>query len=104
LAEIKEFIESLGFQVNKGKNRKLLDGKEIDLIVEDTNICIEYDGEQHFMHVSIYGGEEKFKQQQINDRIKNKYCEKNGIELLRISYKISGYQKISEEIKKYLGV
>ncbi len=42
--EIKEFIESLGFQVNKGKNRKLLDGKEIDLIVEDTNICIEYDG------------------------------------------------------------
>jgi hypothetical protein len=42
--EIKEFIESLGFQVNKGKNRKLLDGKEIDLIVENTNICIEYDG------------------------------------------------------------
>lgn len=42
--EIKEFIESLGFQVNKGKNRKLLEGKEIDLIIEDTDICIEYDG------------------------------------------------------------
>jgi len=43
-SEIKEFVESLGFQVNKGKNRKLLYGKEIDLIIDDTNICIEYDG------------------------------------------------------------
>ena len=42
--EVKEFIESLGFNVSKGKNRKLLDGKEIDLIIDDTNICIEYDG------------------------------------------------------------
>ena len=42
--EIKEFIESFGFITNKGKNRKLLDGKEIDLIIEGTNICIEYNG------------------------------------------------------------
>ena len=42
--EIKEFIESIGFMVNKGKNRKLLDGKEIDLIIDGTNICIEYNG------------------------------------------------------------
>jgi hypothetical protein len=42
--EIKEFIESIGFITSKGKNRKLLDGKEIDLIVDGTNICIEYNG------------------------------------------------------------
>ena len=42
--EIKEFIESLGFEVSKGKNRKLLDGKEIDLIIDNTDICIEYNG------------------------------------------------------------
>lgn len=42
--EIKEFIESVGFIVNKGKNRKLLEGKEIDLIIDGTNICIEYNG------------------------------------------------------------
>ena len=35
-SEIKDFIESLGFCVNKSKNRKLLDGKEIDLIIEKT--------------------------------------------------------------------
>jgi len=42
--EIKEFIKSLGFIVGKSKNRKLLDGKEIDIVVEGTNICIEYNG------------------------------------------------------------
>ena len=42
--EIKEFIESLGFIVGKSKNRKLLDGKEIDIVIEGTNICIEYNG------------------------------------------------------------
>ena len=75
-----------------------------DFYLPDYNICIEYDGEQHYRPVSIYGGEKKFKQQQINDNIKNEYCKKNGIELIRISYKISGYQKISEEIKKHLEV
>lgn len=43
-SEVKEYIESLGFKVNKGKNRTLLDGKEIDLIIDDVKICVEYDG------------------------------------------------------------
>ena len=42
--EIRDFIESLGFQTDKGKNRKLLDGKEIDVIINGTNLCIEYNG------------------------------------------------------------
>lgn len=42
--EIKEFIESLGFDVVKGKNRKLLVGKEIDLLIPELNIGIEYNG------------------------------------------------------------
>jgi hypothetical protein len=42
--EVKEFIESLGFDVDKYKNRKLLDGKEIDLVIEDYKLCIEYNG------------------------------------------------------------
>jgi hypothetical protein len=42
--EIKEFIEGLGFEVYKGKNRKLLEGKEIDLIIPELKIAIEYNG------------------------------------------------------------
>ena len=42
--EIKEFIEGLGFEIYKGKNRKLLEGKEIDLIIPELKIAIEYNG------------------------------------------------------------
>jgi len=42
--EIREFIESLGFETEKGSNRKLLNGKEIDVMVKGTNILFEYNG------------------------------------------------------------
>ena len=42
--EIKDFIKNLGFKVEKGRNRKLLNGKEIDLIIPDVKITIEYNG------------------------------------------------------------
>lgn len=42
--EIKNFIEDLGFKVEKSKNRKLLNGKEIDITIPDLKIAIEYDG------------------------------------------------------------
>jgi very-short-patch-repair endonuclease len=42
--EIKNFIKELGFEVEKSKNRKLLNGKEIDLIIPIVKLAIEYDG------------------------------------------------------------
>lgn len=42
--EIKEFIKELGFITEKSKNRKLLNGKEIDIIIPELKIAIEYNG------------------------------------------------------------
>lgn len=55
------------------------------------NICIEYDGIQHFIPVDFAGKGEawankQFKQVQHNDQIKNIYCKENDITLLRIKY------------------
>ena len=47
---------------------------------------IEYDGEQHFISVDFFGGEEKFKLQQQRDKNKNEWCKKNNIRLIRIPY------------------
>lgn len=66
-----------------------------DFYLPDYNLCIEYDGEQHFKSVEYFGGDVGFKQRQINDDIKNKYCKDNNIELIRISYK----QKVKEVLK-----
>ncbi|AKL83309.1 hypothetical protein D068_cds05480 [Bacillus atrophaeus UCMB-5137] len=47
---------------------------------------IEYDGQQHFEPIKNWGGELRFKEVQRRDGIKNDYCQKNHIPLLRIPY------------------
>lgn len=71
-----------------------------DFFLPDSNIIIEYDGEHHYKPVEIWGGEEYLKMVQYSDNIKNEYCEKNSIRLLRISYKEKNriLEKINEVI------
>lgn len=47
---------------------------------------IEFDGQQHFEPVDVFGGEKGFKLTQIRDNIKNEYCKSNNIPILRIPY------------------
>lgn len=59
-------------------------------------VLIEVDGSQHF-YVNQYTAEEELKIQQINDSIKNKYCQEHGYTLVRIPYwlfRTNTYQKI----------
>ena len=57
-----------------------------DFYIPEHNLCIEYDGIQHFKSFEFFGGEDKLKITQMRDEIKNDYCKKNGINLIRISY------------------
>lgn len=57
-----------------------------DFYLPDLNMCIEYDGRQHFQSIEYFGGEEAFLTLTANDEIKNKYCQNNYIHLLRIPY------------------
>lgn len=47
---------------------------------------IEYDGQQHFMPSDLFGGENYLEYIQNNDLLKNNWCEKNNILLIRIPY------------------
>ena len=68
----------------KGKKLKF------DFFLPDYDILIEYDGEQHFLPQSFgdtkITGEDKLKQNQEYDDIKNQYCKKNNKKLIRIPY------------------
>lgn len=59
-----------------------------DFAIPDSKIMIEYDGEQHFMPVEIFGGEEAFKKQQETDKAKNDLAKENGWEILRFKYDV----------------
>jgi hypothetical protein len=47
---------------------------------------IEFDGQQHFNPIGYFGGQRQFEEQIKKDRIKNEYCRKNNIKLIRIPY------------------
>ena len=74
--------------------RKLI----FDFHLPNYNICIEYDGRQHYESISHFGGDIEYEQTKIRDKIKSKYCLDNGIKLIRISYK--NINKIYEILDK----
>jgi len=57
-----------------------------DFYLPEYNICIEYDGEQHYEIINFFGGETGFSKRQKLDNIKNKYCKDNNINLIRIRF------------------
>ena len=73
-----------------------------DFYLPKYNCCIEYDGEQHSKSTSLYGGEKNFKKIRKRDEIKNDYCSKNNIPLLRISYKNNDF--IDEIINNFINM
>lgn len=76
-----EYIEQYKFDNCKNKN-----SLPFDFYLKDLNICIEYDGEQHFKIHELFGGEEGFTTRIENDKIKTNFCKENNIKLIRIPY------------------
>ena len=59
-----------------------------DFYLPKYNLCIEYQGIQHFEPIEYMGGVDRYNLQVIKDDIKRDYCKYNGIKLLEISYKM----------------
>ena len=57
-----------------------------DFYLPDHGVCIEYHGVQHYESVDHFGGEEKFAGRVRRDKIKERYCQRNGIKLIVIPY------------------
>ena len=62
-----------------------------DFYLPKYNLFIEYDGEQHYHPVGYFKNDEErnilsLQRTQARDKIKNKYCEDNNINLLRIPF------------------
>lgn len=66
-----------------------------DFYLPSYNVCIEYDGQQHF---EPRYGEKTFKKTLFNDNIKNEFCKNNNITLFRIPYN----KLVTEEIEKIM--
>ena len=73
-----------------------------DFFIPSQLVCIEYDGEFHFNECKNWNRKDKLEDCQRRDQIKNKFCEENGIKLLRIPY--YEFDQIREKILEVISV
>ena len=73
-----KYLQQKTFQNCKNPKTNVL--LKFDFYLPDYNCCIEYDGEQHFMpRNNGFFTEDKVKEIQYRDSIKNQYCKDNEI-------------------------
>jgi hypothetical protein len=81
---------------------KELKGLELDVWIPEVKLGIEYQGQQHYKAVSIWGGEEKLKEQRARDKQKKSICKSLGYTLVEFKYneKIS-FEEVDKKIRKF---
>ena len=68
-----------------------------DFYLPRHNICIEYQGKQHYEPIEYFGGSERYETRVHNDKIKRDYCLANDIHLVCLPYTLS-----NDEIAKII--
>lgn len=75
----------------------------IDIYIPSLNFAIEYNGEQHYKSVELFGGEEKLVKQQARDEYVRAKCKEFNVVLLEWHYtikitEVSVYELYSKHI------
>lgn len=97
--KITSFLEKNKIKYYKEFNFLQLPKKKFDFYLPEYNMCIEYDGQQHFKPISFFGGEAAFQETQRRDLDKNLFCINNNILLIRIPYlDINNIEQILNDI------
>lgn len=78
---------------NNCKDKRVL---PFDFYLPAYDICIEYQGIQHYEPIEYFGGQKTFESQMLRDSIKREYCQNNNILLFEIPY----YSDLDEELIK----
>lgn len=83
---VREWLEANGVEYETQKRFIDCGGNRpypFDFYLPKQNICIEYDGSQHYEQSRLLGDLELIR---ARDAAKTKYCESKGIQLIRIPY------------------
>lgn len=96
--EILKFLKNNNIDfVQQKKFKDCLDINPLpfDFYLPNLNTCVEFDGEQHFKPLKIFGGLKRYTLLKKHDEIKNEFCHKKGIRLIRITFKENINNKLS---------
>lgn len=93
------FKQEVKFKNCKNKRHLAFDFR---ILINNKKFLIEYDGMQHTRGWN--GTKTSLEKYKLNDEIKNNFCKKNKIPLLRINYNVNTRKKVKIIISKFLKV
>ena len=65
-----------------------------DFYLPEHNICVEYNGRQHYEPIKLWGGINNLIEIKKRDKIKMEYCKNNNIPLIIIKYNSKNLNKL----------
>lgn len=99
--KIREILISLNINFITEYRFSDLPNRRFDFYLPDYNLCLEYDGKQHYQYVAAWHQTlENYIAACDRDQEKNKYCYEHNIQLICISYQ--DYDKLNEEYIKQI--
>jgi hypothetical protein len=70
------------FSVIREASPEWLGNQRIDIYIPDLSVAIEYQGQQHYEPVEIFGGKEALKKTKEMDKRKKSLCKENGVHII----------------------
>ena len=77
-----------------------LEAQSLDIFIPSISVGIEYQGQQHYCVIDIFGGEDAFEYRVELDKKKRKRCKENGVSLVEWKYTIPVTKENAVEIMK----
>ena len=82
---------------------EFLNGLRIDIFVKEINLAIEYQGEQHFKPIELFGGIASHKELIVRDKKKKDLCLINGLSIEYFTYKEKIiFDNVQKKLKRYM--
>jgi hypothetical protein len=80
-----------------------LGGQRIDIFIPALSVAIEYQGEQHFRPVALFGGEAGFREAQVRDKRKRQLCKENCVKLIYFTHAEElSVERVERRLKQFL--
>lgn len=91
------------FTVQREASPSWLNRQRFDVYIPELNLAIEYQGQQHYVAVDLFGGEEGLKRTKQRDKEKLQLSKSNGVDIVYFSYKENLTEKlVQNRLKNYL--
>lgn len=91
------------YTVQREASPNWLNRQRFDVYIPELNLAIEYQGQQHYVAVDLFGGEEGLKLTKQRDKEKLQLSKANGVDIIYFSYKEHITKKlVQNRLKSYL--